>query len=62
MIVSDEEFIVSCPKCGQESFEVDVEESGTSFNWEFGLQEHWWVGRGKCDDCGHECDYSDSSL
>lgn len=51
-----------CPECGEESFTVTVEDSGSSHNYEFGQTEHFFSGEGKCSACGYMGYYSDSSL
>ncbi len=54
------ECITFCPKCSQETFEVDIEDSGTESTSE-GVN-HWFEGMGKCSNCDHESFHSDGSL
>ena len=49
-----------CPECNEEQFVVTVENSGKSVDTEFGIT-YWFEGHGKCESCGFESDYSDSS-
>ena len=62
--VSKEKPVVTCfcPECGEESFTVTVEDSGSGHNYEFGQTVHWFGGEGKCSECGHASYYADGSL
>lgn len=49
-----------CPRCSEESFEMIITASGTSFDGE--RITHWFEGEGKCLNviCGYEGWLSDS--
>ena len=52
--------ICFCPKCENESFEVQIERSGQYCDREQGTI-YWFAGDGKCYECGFEDYYSDSN-
>jgi len=59
--MSEQQLIVFCPECKQETAVVTVEKSGSGFNSTFEMTEHWFYGTAKCP-CGYIGDYGDSSL
>lgn len=54
--------IVFCPACRNETLIVTIEIAGKNYNYEFGQEEHWFEGTGKCTACNYSAPYSDSSL
>ena len=53
--------VAVCPKCHEESFEIDITDTGSFVHSDYGVG-YWWEGDGKCTNCGHESFYSDSSI
>lgn len=51
--------ITFCPRCGEETLEVEVTDSGESFDGE--ITSHWFEGDSFCSECGFYGFYSDSS-
>lgn len=49
-----------CPKCHVETFEVLTTGGGKYLNPDIGTI-YWFEGDGKCNECGYEGHYSDSS-
>lgn len=48
-----------CPECFMECFEMEIQDSGTSFDGEY--TSHWFEGEGKCLNCDYEGFICDSS-
>jgi hypothetical protein len=45
-----------------EECEHKITDSGASYNFEHGQEEHWFYAECVCPECGCEFEYTDSSL
>lgn len=57
------EIITCCPRCDNETFVVNIRDSGTDPGTVNGPPNHWFSGEGICSECGYEDEsYSDGSI
>ena len=59
MIQDSKKITVFCHECKEESFIVVIDDGGVAFDGETTF--HWAAGDGKCENCGIEGYWMDSS-
>lgn len=55
----EDKTIVFCPSCNQESFDVNITNSGRSSNMEYSFI--WYRGEGSCSNCHYIGEWEDTS-